>query len=418
VLRRRELGLLRAVGATRSQVTRSLVLEAAGLGAIGAVCGLVGGALVEWLAVARVLPAERMHAAWERGRAVGGAGAFPFELTVPGGRVPAAGVSVVGVLPTHRRRGILKAMMRAQLDACHARGEPVACLWATEDTIYGRFGYGIASFTGEIELPRERSAYATPFEPSGEARIVSLEGAERLVAPVYERMAAETPGMFHRTSAWWQARALADPAWRRQGGGELQCVIVEFERGPAAYALYRMSMAFDRGIQTGTTDVVEAMGDSPEATRAIWRYLLDIDWMARVRAGLLPLDHPLLLLLAEPRRLRFNLRDGLWVRLVDVGAALAARSYSPDSSVVVEVADGFCPWNAGRWRVGGKGVERTPNEPELRCDVTALGSVYLGGFTWAQLARALRVEEVRHGAIARADALFRSERAPWCPEIF
>ena len=176
--------------------------------------------------VARVLPAERMHAAWERGRAVGGAGAFPFELTVPGGRVPAAGVSVVGVLPTHRRRGILKAMMRAQLDACHARGEPVACLWATEDTIYGRFGYGIASFTGEIELPRERSAYATPFEPSGEARIVSLEGAERLVAPVYERIAAETPGMFHRTSAWWQARALADPEWRRRGGGELQCVIV------------------------------------------------------------------------------------------------------------------------------------------------------------------------------------------------
>ena len=368
--------------------------------------------------VARVLPAERMHAAWERGRAVGGAGAFPFELTVPGGRVPAAGVSVVGVLPTHRRRGILKAMMRAQLDACHARGEPVACLWATEDTIYGRFGYGIASFTGEIDLPRERSAYYARFEPSGEARIVPLEEAEPLVAPVYDRVAAETPGMFARTSAWWQARALADPAWRRQGGGELQCVIVEFERGPAAYALYRMSMAFDRGIQTGTIDVVEAMGDSPEATRAIWRYLLDIDWMARVRAGLLPLDHPLLLLLAEPRRLRFNLRDGLWVRLVDVGAALAARSYSPDNSVVVEVADGFCPWNAGRWRVGGKGVERTLNEPELRCDVTALGSVYLGGFTWAQLARALRVEEVRHGAIARADALFRTERAPWCPEIF
>src|SRR5207249_2441613 len=192
-----------------------------------------------------------------------------------------------------------------------------------------------------------------------EARIVSLEGAERLVAPVYERIAAETPGMFHRTSAWWQARALADPEWRRRGGGELQCVIVEFERGPAAYALYRMSMAFDRGIQTGTIDVVEAMGDSPEATRAIWRYLLDIDWMARVRAGLLPLDHPLLLLLAEPRRLRFNLRDGLWVRLVDVGAALAARSYSPDGSVVVEVADGFCPWHAGRRRTSGAIRRRT-----------------------------------------------------------
>src|SRR5207245_3043276 len=124
-----------------------------------------------------------------------------------------------------------------------------------------------------------------PVEPSGEARIVPLEEAEPLVAPVYDRVAAETPGMFARTSAWWQARALADPAWRRQGGGELQCVIVEFERGPAAYALYRMSMAFDRGIQTGTIAVVGALGDSPDAARAIWRYLLDIDWMAGVRAG-------------------------------------------------------------------------------------------------------------------------------------
>ena len=367
---------------------------------------------------ARVLPAKRMHGAWADGRAVGGAGAFPFELTVPGGRVPAAGVSVVGVLPTHRRRGILAALMRAQLDACHERGEPVTYLWATEDTIYGRFGYGIGSFAGEIDLPRERSAYYARFEPSGEARIVPLEEAEPLVAPVYDRVAAETPGMFARTSAWWQARALADPEWRRRGGGDLQCVVLVLGSRPVAYALYRMTVAVDRGIQTGTVDVVESMGDSPEATRAIWRYLLDVDWMARVRAGLLPLDHPLLLLLAEPRRLRFNVRDGLWVRLVDVGAALTARSYTPDGSVVVEVVDGFCPWNEGRWRVRAKGVERTTNEAELRCDVTALGSVYLGGFTWAQLARALRVEEMRPGAIARADTLFRTERLPWCPEIF
>jgi predicted acetyltransferase len=368
--------------------------------------------------LARVLPAERVHGAWEGGRAVGGAGAFPFELTVPGGRVPAAGVTVVGVLPTHRRRGVLKSMMRAQLDACRERGEPVAYLWATEDTIYGRFGYGIASFAGEIELPRERSTYYAPFEPWGDARIVPLEAAEDLVAPVYERVAAETPGMFARTSAWWQARALADPEWRRRGGGDMQCVVLESDGHPAAYALYRMNTAFDRGVQTGAVDVVEAMGDSPEATRAIWRYLLDVDWMARVKAWLLPLDHPLLLLLAEPRRLRFNIRDGLWVRLVDIGAALSARSYAAPGPVVIDVADGFCPWNGGRWRVSEKGAERAESAPELRCDVTALGSVYLGGFTWAQLARALRVDEVRHGAIARADALFHTAPAPWCPEIF
>lgn len=368
--------------------------------------------------LSRVLPAERMHGAWDDGRAVGGAAAFPFELTVPGGRVPAAGVSAVGVLPTHRRRGILRALMRAQLDACHERGEAVAYLWATEDTIYGRFGYGIASFAAEIELPRERSAYHAPFEPSGAARIVSLEEAEPLIAPVYDRVAARTPGMFARTSAWWQARVLADPDWRRRGGGDLQCVVLGSDHGHAAYALYRLNLLTERGVQNGAVDVVEAMGDSPEATRAIWRYLLDVDWMARVRASLLPLDHPLLLLLAEPRRLRFSFRDGLWVRLVDVGAALSARSYADNGSVVVEVVDEFCPWNHGRWRVGEGSVKRTEEVSELRCDVTALGSVYLGGFTWAQLARAFRVEEIREGAITRAEALFRSDRAPWCPEIF
>jgi predicted acetyltransferase len=366
----------------------------------------------------RVLPAERAHVAWDGDRAVGGAGAFPFMLTVPGGRVAAAGVTLVGVLPTHRRRGVLRAMMRAQLDACREHGEPVAYLWATEDTIYGRFGYGVASFTGEIDLPRERSAYYASWEESGHARIVPLDEAETFVAPVYERVAVETPGMFARTSAWWQARALADPDWRRRGSGELQCVVLEWDAGPAAYALYRVNPAFERGVQTGAVEVVEAMGDSPDATCAIWRYLLELDWMARVKAWLLPVDHPLLLLLAEPRRLRFGIRDGLWVRLVDVGAALSARSYVAGGAVVVEVLDAFCPWNEGRWQIGGGGVKRTRDEPALRCDVTALGSVYLGGFTWAQLARARRAEEVRPGALARADALFSTGRAPWCPEIF
>jgi predicted acetyltransferase len=366
----------------------------------------------------RVLPADRLHGAWEHGRAVGGAGAFPFELTVPGGRVSAAGVTVVGVLPTHRRRGVLRAMMRAQLDDFYRRGEPVAYLWATEDMIYGRFGYGIASFTAEIDLPRERSAYHASLPAVGAARLVPLSEAEELVAPVWARVAAENPGMFARTTAWWQARALADPEWRRRGGGELQCVVLEVDGLPVAYALYRLSTGFDRGVQTGAVDVAEAMGDSPEATVAIWRYLFDVDWMGHVRAGLLPVDHPLLLLLAEPRRLRFSLRDGLWVRLVDVGTALSGRTYAASDSVVIEVLDRFCPWNEGRWRVSDAGAERVATAPELRCDVTALGSVYLGGFTWARLTRAMRVEEVRPGAVARADALFRTAHAPWCPEIF
>lgn len=368
--------------------------------------------------LAQALPADRVHAVWDGGRVVGGAGAFPFTLTVPGGRVRAAGVTVVGVLPTHRRRGVLRAMMRAQLDAGHEGGESVAYLWASEDTIYGRFGYGLASYAMEIDLAREHSAFHTPTEPFGQARLVSLAEAEPLVAPVWERVAASTPGMFARSSAWWRARPLADPEWRRASSGELRCAVIEADGRPAAYALYRVTAAFDRGVPIGTLDVVEAMGDSPEATRAIWRLLLDVDWTARVRAFVLPLDHPILLLAAEPRRLRASIRDGLWVRLVDVGAALAARSYAGPESVVVDVADAFCPWNQGRWRVGASGVAKTNEPPELSCDVAALGSVYLGGVTWAQLGRSLRVVERRPGALARADVLFRHDLAPWCPEIF
>ena len=369
--------------------------------------------------LARVLPAERMHAAWDGNRVVGGAGAFPFELTVPGGRVRAAGVTVVGVLPSHRRRGVLRAMMRAQLDACRQNGEPVAYLWATEETIYGRFGYGLASLATEIDFAREWSAYYARAEPFGETRLVSLGEAEPLVAPVWERVAAVTPGMFARTSAWWQARALADPDWRRRGGGDLRCAVVEARGRSTAYALYRVNLAIDRGVQIGSLDVIEAMGDSPEATRAIWRFLLDVDWTARVKSWLLPVDHPLVLLVAEPRRLRLSVRDALWVRLVDVGAALAARAYAAPASVVIEIGDAFCPWNQGRWRVSAGGVERTNDPADLAGDVTALAAVYLGGFTWTQLARALRVTELRPEGLARADALFtRHDPAPWCPEIF
>ena len=367
---------------------------------------------------ANVLPPERMHAARLDGSVVGGAGAFPFQLTVPGGRVPAAGVTVVGVLPTHRRRGVLRAMMRAQLDAARERGEPVAYLWASEETIYGRFGYGIASLSGEIQVPRERSAFARPLEPRGQVRLVALEEALELIPPVYERVARETPGMFARPRPWWEFRVLADPEYRREGGGEMQRAVLEFDGRVEAYALYRLHMSFDGGVATGFTNVIEAMGGTPVATAEIWRFLLDIDWMDSIKGMLLPVDHPLFLLLAQPRRMRLRLSDGLWVRLVDVAGALSARTYAHDGALVFEVEDAFCPWNEGRWRLEGGMAWRSEEDADLRLEVTALASVYLGGFTFAQLARAGRVAELADGAIARADAMFRTDVAPWCPEIF
>ncbi len=360
------------------------------------------------------VPEGRMHVAVDDGAIVAGAGVFEFDLTVPGGQVPTAGVTVVGVLPTHRRRGLVRELMAAQLKDAHARGEPIAALWASEGGLYGRFGYGLASVCADMEIPREHAAFAQTVAWDGSARLVTAEEALALFPGVYDRVAAATPGMFSRTEDWWRTRTLADAEWRRAGGGELAFAVLERD-GPEAYALYRLNFSYADGVPTGVTHVVEALGVTPGATAAVWRYLLDIDWMAKIEAELLPVDHPLHLLLLEQNRMRFRVGDGLWIRPVDVGAALAKRSYAGDGELVLEVSDAFCPWNDGRYGLDGS---KTTAGPDLRLSAGALGTVYLGGFTVSDLLRAGRVEEVKEGAVARADALFRTDRKPWCPEIF
>ena len=361
---------------------------------------------------------SRTFGAREDGAVVGGCASFPFELTVPGGVVRAAGLTVVGVLPTHRRRGILRQMMRAQLDDVHRRGEPVGYLWASEDTIYGQFGYGLASLSGAIDVAKQYTAFAKPFTSRAEFRMLAEAEAVEPMSRVYDRIRREHPGMVMRSPDWWRFRRLADPEHRRHGAGLLNRVVLLHEGEPQGYALYRINQEFESGSTQGHVSVIEAAGATLEATRDIWRFVFDIDWVARVKAILLPLDHPLLMLVARPRELKFHVHDGVWVRLVDVPAALAARRLGGRDAVVIEIADAFCPWNAGRWRVSAAGAERTKADPELACDVTALGSAYLGGFSVSQLARAGRVEERRAGALARADLLFASDRAPWCPEVF
>src|SRR3954471_20129433 len=155
---------------------------------------------------AQTLPHERMHAAFDEGQIVGGAGAFPFELSVPGGSLPCAGVTAVGVHPTHRRRGVLRSMMDTQLRDAHERGEPIAALWASEETIYGRFGYGIASWAGDLVLPREWASFAEPLERRGQTRFVTPEEANELFPPVWGALMKQRAGVFRRTEPWWRLR--------------------------------------------------------------------------------------------------------------------------------------------------------------------------------------------------------------------
>lgn len=389
-----------------------------------AAIGAIGGYFGDWPSEedaerwAQTFELERMHGAWIDGTIAGGAGAFTFDFSVPGGTMPCAGVTVVGVYPQFRRRGVLTALMRAQLDDVRERGEPIAALWASEERIYPRFGYGMASLAGEIALSRERAGFALPYESAGRIRLVEPDEAQALIPPVWDAARLRTPGFFVRSPAWWELRLLRDPEDRRNGAGPKRFAVHETGGEADGYAIYRHAPKWEQGVSAARLSVIEAVAATPEGTRGLWRYLLDIDWVETIEAYLLPVDHPLFLLLAEPRRARYRMGDGLWVRLVDLGAALSGRGYAEGGRVVFEVRDEFCPWNEGRWRLEDGEATRTDDEPDLRCDVTALGSVFLGGFTFAELRRASRVEELRGGAVVRADAIFRTDVAPWCPEIF
>ncbi|HEU5216195.1 MAG TPA: GNAT family N-acetyltransferase [Gaiellaceae bacterium] len=365
---------------------------------------------------ARTLPHERMHAAFEGGRIVGGAGAFPFELSVPGGSLPCGGITAVGVQPTHRRRGVLRSMMDAQLRDVHERGEPIAALWASEETIYGRFGYGIAAWAGELSIPHEWDAFAEPLEPAGTTRFVTPEEARTLFPPIYEAVRRERPGMTSRSEEWWDDRQLRMS--EEEATTPRRFVVHELDGEPLAYAIYRTQSSWEAGSATSRLTVREALGATPEATAGIWRFLLDVDWMAFVDVSLVPPDHPLFLLLATPRRIRYRMGDSLWVRLVDVPAALCGRAYGEGEPLVLEVRDAVCEWNGGRWRLEGGECSRTEEEPDLALDVAALGSAYLGAVSFRQLREARRVEELRERAVARADAVFAWRPLPWCLEIF
>jgi predicted acetyltransferase len=309
--------------------------------------------------------------------------------------------------------------MRRHLDETRARGKAVAALFASEGSIYRRFGYGIASVAAEIEIERDRSAFVGAAVPGARFRLLDHEAAALAFPPIWERVRATRPGMLTRTDGWWRARRLSDIAPVRAGRPALLRVLCEIDGRPAGYALYRAGMRNEHFTVVGTVEVVEAVGDSPAATRALWRYLFDIDLARTIKADHLPIDHPLLQLVAEPSRLGMRLHDAIWIRLVDVAAALSQRGWEAEGPpLVLAVVDAFCPWNQGTFRLADGKAERSTEAPDLTLDVAALGAAYLGGCGFTHLADAGRAIEHTPNALRRADALFRSTRAPWCPEMF
>jgi predicted acetyltransferase len=355
---------------------------------------------------------DRSLAWFDDGRIVATTMAFTRRITVPGREVPCAGVTAVAVVPTHRRRGLLTAMMRRQFDDIRAAGEPVAALWASEGAIYGRFGFGISAASAHLTARRPAAQLAAP-PPRGGPLLAGPAG-EHLDAmrAVHDGVRSDRPGMLARPGPWWEDR-LFDPESQRGGAHPLRAVVTD-----DGYAIYAVRPGFDDEGPAGEVKVRELVAATPEARAVLWAFLLDQDLTRTITWELAPVDEPLWLMVTNPRSVRRTVGDGLWVRLIDVAQALSARAYAGDPDVVLEVTDAFCAWNEGRYRLSGGVCERTDAEPDLALDVAVLGAAYLGGTTLRELAAAGRVAELRSGALERATAAFRGDVAPWCPEVF
>ncbi len=369
---------------------------------------------------------DRSIAAFDGDLIVGTTSVVSLRMTVPGGaEASVAGVTTVGVAPTHRRRAILRSMMRRQLDDSRAQGYPIAALWASEPAIYQRFGYGMATrqLSGRVE--RAQAAWLGPAsDDPGQVRLVPPDAAAKQLGPVYERIRTSTPGMLVRDEAWWAYRFHHMNAEHHRGGfGPMFYGLHEGPEGPDAYAVYRMKSDSRDGVEGGAVQVIEAVTTTPGSVRSMWSFLFGIDLMDTIEFWNRPPDDPLLSMQLDLRRMGPKAIDGLWLRLLDVPAALSERRYGAAADrVVFELRDGFCEWNAGTYELvtsaDGAECRRTDADPELAFTSNELGAAYLGGARLRDLARAGRVEEHAPGAVARADAMFAGDREPWCPHQF
>jgi predicted acetyltransferase len=368
----------------------------------------------------KVFEYDRSVAGFDGGRVISTSGIFSRTVTVPGGELPFAAVTMVTVAPTHRRRGVLTQMMRRMLDDARERQEPLAGLWASEATIYGRFGYGMAARNASLSAVKKPLVVRPGIGEPGRIRRVEPDEARADMVRIYEAAKTDEIGWLNRSEVWWDLQFI-DPEDSRNGATALRYAVHTGDDGPDGYVSYRIndSTSEDQRRQVQIRDLFAA---NVEAYAALWRFVLDIDLVGRIGKWHLGVDEPLQQLVTDPRALGLTVGDGLWVRLVDVAAALAGRTYATDVDVVLDVADPFCPWNAGRYRLSGgpKGAEcsRTTDAADLAISATDLGAAYLGGIRLTEIAAAGRVTESRPGALVAASRAFTADRAPWCPDGF
>jgi predicted acetyltransferase len=362
---------------------------------------------------------DRLLAAFDGDKLVATYGAFPFEMQVPGGSVKTSGVTIVTVLPTHRRRGILTEFMKRDLLAAKDRGEVVASLWASEPAIYGRYGFGPAAYEIGWELPKASAIMHDAPDIRGAVRFLDETEAKQSLPAIYESALEGVPGSNHRTGQWWHTRFIADDPERRQGRPARRIALLEREGEGVAYAIYRTKAT---GMNSELS-LVELVGIDAAAEKAMWQYLFEVDLTEVIKAGLRPSHDPLRGWLVNPRAMKPKaVDDSIWIKLLDVPAALAARTYRASGSITFEMVDEYSPWNSGTWVLSvaedGTGeCAPTDASPDITITPGGLGSLYLGSHSAFAMASAGEATGTT-AAIAKLDLMFGWHIAAWCPEIF
>jgi predicted acetyltransferase len=372
--------------------------------------------------VQKVLPAERTLAAFDGGTIVGTFGGFDLDLTVPGGSVKMEGTTVVTVFPTHRRMGLLNEMMNQHLANAVANNYPVAGLWASESGIYGQFGYGVATYAASRTLEGPTFHLREGIHIDRVTRISPQQAADRLPR-IFDRVCRATPGMYARSEVWWAQEILRDEDWMKRGRTKHRIVVHEGTDGADGYVIYRQkSDESDDAHANGTVVVVEMIAETPRALASLWNYVANIDGCPNVKSWNMPIHDDILAMVREPRRfVTTALMDALWIRILDVEAALSQRTYEGDGTVVFSIIDTYRPATEGTYRLtvsGGVGTcERTDATAALDIDVDVLGALYLGG---GDLSGYVSADRLRGPAaeIATLHSIMSTMQDPWCDRVF
>lgn len=363
-------------------------------------------------------PVENSLAAFDRGHMVATFGSYDLELTMPGGAtVPMAGTTNVTVHPTHRRRGILTEMMRRHIDQAIDKGQPLAGLWASEERIYGRFGYGPAVWAEEISIADHSAEVSAP-DPAISLYPVTVEEAEPVLPALYEAYRPGVAGALVRTDGWWANHWFPDPEDRRGGAGVRRHVVAERSGEPVGYLAFRLKELEPWG--EGQTRIVELIALDGGVRRALWHFATNIDLYRNVRWWNAPVDDPGIIELDRFRQAERKIMDSLWLRPLDVAALCEARSYDVDGRLVFGIADRFGPTEGTYALDVVDGVGRcgpSTDRADVELSVEEFGRLILGGTSAVALHRAGLVVGAAVD-VATLHDLFSTRDRPHCPEDF